>query len=119
MLSPRRARWLGNPIAAGQRGIAPGLSSGLAGSEIRQSKTVVARLPAAPAGVESMDQNDLNLVNQLFFAHGDPHSVWKRLRAEDPVHWTDGGLSRGFWSVTKLEDVQAVYRDAATFKSDR
>ena len=33
------------------------------------------------------------------------------------MHWTEGGLSRGFWSVTKLEDVQAVYRDAATFKS--
>jgi len=64
-----------------------------------------------------MNQDDFNLVNQMFFASGDPHSVWKRLRAEDPVHWTEGGLSRGFWSVTKLEDVQAVYRDAATFKS--
>ncbi len=67
--------------------------------------------------MEQMQQDDLNLANQLFFANGDPHAVWKRLRAEDPVHWTDGGLSRGFWSVTKLEDVQAVYRDAATFKS--
>jgi len=67
--------------------------------------------------MEQMHQDDLNLANQLFFAHGDPHAVWKRLRAEDPVHWTDGGLSRGFWSVTKLEDVHAVYRDAATFKS--
>jgi cytochrome P450 len=64
-----------------------------------------------------MDQNDLNLTNQLFFAHGDPHSVWRRLRREDPVHWTVSDLSRSFWSVTKLEDVQAVYRDAATFKS--
>jgi len=68
--------------------------------------------------MEQMHQDGLNLANQLFFAHGDPHAVWKRLRAEDPVHWTDGGLSRGFWSVTKLEDVQAVYRDGATFKSD-
>jgi cytochrome P450 len=67
--------------------------------------------------MEQMHQDDLNLANQLFFAHGDPHTVWKRLRAEDPVHWTDGGLSRGFWSVTRLEDVQAVYRDPATFKS--
>ena len=33
------------------------------------------------------------------------------------MHWTEGGLSRGYWSVTKLEDVQAVYRDAATYKS--
>src|SRR5208337_1293781 len=65
----------------------------------------------------SMDANDLNLTNQLFFANGDPDLIWQRLRAEDPVHWTEGGLSRGFWSVTKLDDVQAVYRDDATFIS--
>src|SRR5579885_3267335 len=64
-----------------------------------------------------MDQDDLNLTNQLFFAQGDPHSVWKRLRREDPVHWTVSNLSRGFWSVTKLEDVQAVYRDNVGFRS--
>ena len=67
--------------------------------------------------MDQTHQDDLNLANQIFFADGDPDSIWRRLRAEDPVHWTQGGLSRGFWSVTKLEDVQAVYRDAATFKS--
>src|SRR5215469_7973972 len=67
-----------------------------------------------------MDQaarDDFNLTNQPFFAHGNPDAIWRRLRREDPVHWTVSNLSRGFWSVTKLEDVQAVYRDNVTYRS--
>ena len=33
--------------------------------------------------------NDFDLTNPDFFVSGDPHSLWKELRATDPVHWTE------------------------------
>jgi cytochrome P450 len=64
-----------------------------------------------------MSIEDGQLTDPDFFATGDPHAVWKRLRAEDPVHWTKGKLSFGFWSVTRHADVLAVYCDSETFSS--
>jgi cytochrome P450 len=66
-----------------------------------------------------MEPRDADLTDPEFFAHGDPHAVFKRLRAEDPVHWTVGKLSRGFWSLTKYEDLQKIYRDARGYSSER
>jgi cytochrome P450 len=34
---------------------------------------------------------------------GDPDAAFQRLRAEDPLHWYEGG---GFWCVTKHADIQ-------------
>ncbi|MGD0117078.1 MAG: cytochrome P450, partial [Candidatus Binatus sp.] len=62
-------------------------------------------------------QNDLDLTNLDLFLAGDPHSVWKELRAADPVHWTERQNKRGFWSITKHADALRVYRDPATFSS--
>ncbi len=61
--------------------------------------------------------NDFDLTNLDFFVSGDPHSVWKELRATDPVHWTERQNKKGFWSITKYEDAKRVYRDPATFSS--
>jgi cholest-4-en-3-one 26-monooxygenase len=66
-----------------------------------------------------MDDLDRQLTDPGFFATGDPHALLRRLRAEDPVHWTQGALSRGFWSVTKYADVMAVAIDPRTFSSER
>jgi len=44
-----------------------------------------------------MKVEDEQLTDQDFFATGDPHALWKQLRREDPVHWTEGKLSFGFW----------------------
>jgi cytochrome P450 len=54
---------------------------------------------------------------------GPPHALFKRLRAECPVHWTDR-ISEwpeedGYWSVTKAKDVQTVSRDWRTYSSER
>lgn len=52
------------------------------------------------------------------YVNGVPHETFKRLRAEDPVHWTpesDGG--RGFWSITKYDDVLQVSRNTDVFSS--
>jgi cytochrome P450 len=61
--------------------------------------------------------NDFDLTNPDFFVSGDPHSVWRELRAADPVHWTERQNKRGFWSITKYDDAQRVYRDPTTFSS--
>ncbi len=48
-----------------------------------------------------------------------PHEAFARLRHEDPVHWNpepEGG--RGFWAVTRYEDIRAVHRNAEVFSSE-
>src|SRR5260370_41175966 len=64
-----------------------------------------------------MGIEDNLLTDPAFFATEDPYAIWRRLRAEDPVHWTMGKLSFGFWSVTRHEDALAVYCDGETFSN--
>jgi len=66
-----------------------------------------------------LSDDDLSLTNPAFFAHGDPHELWRRLRAQDPVHWTQTNYGRGYWSVTKLADVRAVYTDPVLFSAQK
>ena len=53
---------------------------------------------------------------------GPPHELFKRLRGECPVHWTESiseyPEEAGFWSVTKADDVHAVSRDWQTYSSE-
>ena len=53
---------------------------------------------------------------------GPPYETFKRLRAEDPLHWSELGdfeWESGFWSVVRFEDIAAVGRDHETFSSER
>jgi cytochrome P450 len=56
------------------------------------------------------------------FLEGPPHELFRRLRSECPVHWSDGITEYpdedGFWSVTKADDVHEVSRDWQTFSSE-
>jgi len=60
--------------------------------------------------------------DQLHFADGPPHELFRRLRSECPVHWSDGLTEYpdedGFWSVTTAEDVFTVSHDWQTFSSE-
>ena len=52
------------------------------------------------------------------FVEGVPHETFEWLRANDPVHWTeesDGG--RGFWSITRYDDVLSVSRNSEVYSS--
>jgi cytochrome P450 len=52
------------------------------------------------------------------YTKGVPHATFLRLRREDPVSFTeesDGG--RGFWSITRYEDVLYVSRHTELFSS--
>jgi len=53
---------------------------------------------------------------------GPPLELFKRMRGECPVHWTSEvtelPAAKGFWSVTRAEDVHAVSRDWETYSSE-
>jgi cholest-4-en-3-one 26-monooxygenase len=53
---------------------------------------------------------------------GPPHALFRQLRHECPVHWTDH-ISEypdedGYWSVTRADDVHTVSRDWKTYSSE-
>ena len=62
----------------------------------------------------TLDQVDLE--NDVF-AERVPHDTFALLRREAPVYWYDWSGGRGFWCVTKHEDVVAVSKDTKTFSS--
>ncbi len=74
--------------------------------------TPTASAPAAPVDLAALLDPELH-------ATGDPHALWSWLRRYDPVRWQPRTALPGFWSVTRYEDVRAVYRDPATFSSAR
>jgi cytochrome P450 len=63
------------------------------------------------------------LVSELaLWSEGPPHALFRRLRAECPVHWTgsvpDYPGEAGYWSVTRAEDIHTVSRDWRTYSSE-
>lgn len=58
-----------------------------------------------------------HLVDPALHATGDPHAIWRWMRAHAPVHRHQAGELPAFWSLTRYEDIRAVYRDPATFSS--
>jgi cytochrome P450 len=73
----------------------------------------------------SQDQQPLDRVrvgDREQFKHGPPHELFRRMRSECPVHWSDGITEYpdedGFWSVTRADDVHEVSRDWQTFSSE-
>jgi cholest-4-en-3-one 26-monooxygenase len=69
------------------------------------------------------DIRSIELSEADLWVDGPPHEVFKRMRAECPVHRTerffrDASGETGFWSVTTAEDVHAVSRDWRTYSSE-
>jgi cholest-4-en-3-one 26-monooxygenase len=64
-----------------------------------------------------MKLDEIDLTDADVFLYGDPHSAWKMMREQDPVHWTQKAGKRGFWSITRYADALAVYRNPTTFSS--
>ena len=67
-----------------------------------------------------MPTADIDLTDLDVFKAGIPHEVFKTLRDEEPVYWneeSDG--NKGFWSVTRYDDVAAVDKDAETYSSEQ
>jgi len=52
--------------------------------------------------------------DQIDFYRSDPHAAFRRLRAEDPLHWYEAGR---FWCATRHADVCEISRRPRTFSS--
>jgi cytochrome P450 len=62
--------------------------------------------------------DDADITDPDTYVAGVPHATFERLRRADPVSWWpehDGG--RGFWAVTRYDDLLRVSRDVETFSS--
>ena len=53
------------------------------------------------------------------FREGNPHDVFARMRREMPVAWNPEAGGRGFWSVTRYDDIVAVSKNPKVFSSER
>ncbi|HLX38164.1 MAG TPA: hypothetical protein VKR29_10195, partial [Candidatus Binataceae bacterium] len=59
----------------------------------------------------------IDLVSASSYANGQPHDQFRWLRENDPVHWHEQTTARGFWAVTRYQDVWTIGRDAKTYSS--
>ncbi|HVD38930.1 MAG TPA: cytochrome P450 [Solirubrobacterales bacterium] len=66
---------------------------------------------------------DALVLEREHWESGPPLKLFKRMRSGCPVHWTSGVTelpqAKGFWSVTRADDVHAVSRDFETYSSER
>jgi cytochrome P450 len=60
----------------------------------------------------------IDLYSPASYAHGQPHDQFRWLREHDPVHWQEERGGRGYWAVTRYEDVWTVDRDFQTYSSE-
>ncbi len=72
---------------------------------------------------EDLPIESVEISERPLWLDGPPHDFFKRLRAECPVHRTDG-ISEypeedGYWSVTRADDLRTVSMDWETFSSER
>src|SRR5215212_4117175 len=71
---------------------------------------------------EQTDVEKILVTEREHWQDGPPHDLFRRMRAECPVHWspriTEYPEEDGFWSVTTADDVHAVSRDWETYSSE-
>jgi cytochrome P450 len=61
----------------------------------------------------------IELVDPGFYGkQGPPHEIWKRLRAESPVHWCEVENIEHFWAITRHEDIRFISRQPNLFISE-
>jgi cytochrome P450 len=65
--------------------------------------------------VTDLSKIDDDLTTPEFFAGTGFHEAFAVLRREDPVHWTQGRYERGFWSLSRYEDVLRLLDEPELF----
>jgi hypothetical protein len=58
-----------------------------------------------------------DLTSHDVFAQGVPHNTFARLRSEDPIHWTEYKDGKGFWSITRHNDISKMIKNTEVFTS--
>jgi cytochrome P450 len=69
-------------------------------------------------GASAPDLLAVDLLDHDLFADHEPWELFDLLQREAPVHFHPEPGGRGFWALTKYDDVQAVLRDSKTFSSE-
>ena len=75
-------------------------------------------MSAVPTPTTTLALDEINLASFDFWARDDVHGALAKLRRERPIAWhqhPDSG--KGFWSVTRYDDVATITRDHETFSS--
>ncbi len=71
--------------------------------------------PDGPFGVGTLDLGD-----PATFAEHDLDAYWRALRDSAPLHWNPPTAGRrGFWVLSRHEDIIDTYRDNVNFTSER
>jgi cytochrome P450 len=72
--------------------------------------------------VDETPIEDILVTERPVWDDGPPYELFKRMRAECPIHWTpritEYPEEAGYWSVTKADDVHTVSRDWKTYSSE-
>ena len=63
------------------------------------------------------DDGHADLSSHDSFVNGAPHNTFTRLRNEAPLVWCEYAGGKGFWSLTRHEDILKANRDHALFSS--
>jgi cholest-4-en-3-one 26-monooxygenase len=75
-------------------------------------------MATVPRDIKSLEVTDSEL-----WLDGPPYEVFKQMRSECPIHWTERFElfpdDAGFWSVTTADDIHTVSRDWQTYSSER
>jgi cytochrome P450 len=58
-----------------------------------------------------------DLTSHDTFSSGVPYNTFERLRADDPVHWTNYKGGKGFWSITRHKDISSMIGNTKVFTS--
>jgi cytochrome P450 len=65
----------------------------------------------------SLNLADIHLDNDAF-AERVPHETFALMRDQAPVHWYDWEHGKGFWCITRYDDIVAVMKDWHSFSSE-
>ena len=79
----------------------------------------MAASPEAPPTFPRPVPEDFRITHpEDYAAHGYPHQIWARLRAEEPVSWqTQPGNAIDYWAITKHADIMEIGKQPDVFIS--
>jgi cytochrome P450 len=69
-------------------------------------------------GASATEPLPVDLLDHDLFADHEPWEAFELLQREAPVYFHPEPGGRGFWALTKYDDVLAVVRDAKTFSNE-
>ncbi len=65
------------------------------------------------------DDGHADLSDHDAFVNGVPHNTFARMRLEDPLAWCEGGQYKGYWSMTRYDDILQHNRNSSLLSSAR